>query len=101
MLAGAICFMSETYLSENQVFVSVDLKYKEHCLHVNRFQWLSSYMHNFVKKLLKIKTPPTVFELDLLYFVDSTYTEGVHILWILTFNIFLQNYGCMNLDRFC
>ena len=33
---------------ENQVFVSVDLKYKEGCLHVNRFQWLSSYMHNFV-----------------------------------------------------
>jgi hypothetical protein len=48
MLAGAICFMSETYLSEYQVFVSVDLKYKERCLHVNRFQWLSSYMHNFV-----------------------------------------------------
>ena len=30
------------------VFVSVDLKYKERCLQVNRFQWLSSYMHNFV-----------------------------------------------------
>ena len=27
----------------------------------------------------------------------STYTEGVHILWILTFNNFSQNYGCMNL----
>ena len=55
MLAGAICFRLETYLSENQVFISVDLKYKERCLHVNRFQWLSSYMHNFVKKLLKIQ----------------------------------------------
>ena len=57
MLAGAICFMSETYLSENQVFVSVDLKYKEHCLHVNRFQWPSSYMHNFVKKIVENQNP--------------------------------------------
>jgi hypothetical protein len=57
MLSGAICFMSETYLSENQVFVSVDLKYKERCLHVNRFQWLSSYMHNFVKKNVENQNP--------------------------------------------
>ena len=45
-------------------------------------------------------TPPTVFEVDLLYFVDSLYqqvTEGVHIIWILIFNIFLQNYAYMNL----
>ncbi len=32
-------------------------KYKERCLHVNRFQWLSSYKHNFVKKIVENQNP--------------------------------------------
>jgi hypothetical protein len=48
------------YLSENQVFVSVDLKYKERCLLVNRFQWRSSYMHNFVKKIVENQNPQNI-----------------------------------------